>query len=108
MGALIIAMVPILTGLFAGTAVETVLAGLTIGQWAAIAGAIATLLTPAIEDALKPEVETAMRGLHPAFNQLFDDVRKHGPQQAANNAVAFGFEEPSNPGMFDFIWRLLK
>lgn len=108
MGAIIIALVPILQGLFAGTAINVVLAGLTISQWATIAGAIAGFITPIVEDALKPEVEAAIRGLHPVMNQMFDDVKNHGPQVAASNAVAFDFEKPSNPGMLDFIWHWFK
>jgi hypothetical protein len=100
MGAILIALLPILQGLLAGTAVGTVLGGLTVGQWVAIAAALLTLETP--------EIESQITKLHPAFDKLLADAKQFGPQVAAENAVAFDFEKPSNAGMFDFLWGLLK
>lgn len=99
MGALIIAMVPIMTGLFAGHAVAVVLAGLTLPEWAAVAAAIATIMVPqtavsGAEIATAKKVEESFRNLHPALDQLWADVVKLGPNQAAKNA-ATGFTWPT-------------
>lgn len=106
MGALILALLPILEGLFAGTAVPTILGALTLAQWGSLAAAIANLAAPAIEDVLKPEVSKGIAGLHPILAQLIDDIEKFGPQTAAEKAkdnaerIAFGFEDPKTPGVF--------
>ena len=92
MGALIIALVPILTGAFAGRAIAIVLAGLTIGQWAAIAGAIANIAAPAVEDALKPEVEAALRALHPVLDNLWAEVKSVGADVASRNAFSLAMK----------------
>ena len=58
------------------------------------------------------EISTHLQGqlvaVHPAFDKLLADAKQFGPQVAAENAVAFDFEKPSNAGMFDFLWGLLK
>ena len=96
MGAFIIALVPILQGLFAGSSIAVVLSGLTIAQWAALAGAIAgmliapTTITAAETEAIK-QIEVAFRNLHPAFDRLWDDVKAFGPQEAAERAEGFSW-----------------
>lgn len=82
MGALLIALLPVMAVL-GGPALNTALAGLTVAQWGAIAAAIANLLVNSSQIA---EVEKHLSGLHPAFGNLFNDVRNHGPQQAAAKA----------------------
>ena len=100
MGAILIALLPILSGLLAGSAVSTVLSGLTVAQWVAIAASLLTLETP--------QIESEITKLHPVFDKLLSDAKQFGAQTAAENAVAFDFEKSSNPGMFDFIWRIFK
>ena len=100
MGAILIALLPILQGLLAGGAVSTVLGGLTV----AVGGALAAALL----SRESPQIESQITKLHPAFDKLLSDAKKFGPQAAAENAMAFDFEKPSNAGMFDFLWGLFK
>jgi hypothetical protein len=95
MGALLMALVPILTLAF-GTSASAIVAGLTIAQWAALAAALLTEST---------EIQAQYSAIHPLLADLLSDAARFGPQTAAekmkDNAerTAFGFENPSNPGV---------
>ena len=95
MGALIIALIPIIRGLIAGVGIGIILSGLTAVQWAGIAGAIAGILASpaaiAADAALINEVEAEFRKLHPAFDRLWADVAEFGPKTAAEKAVGFSW-----------------
>jgi hypothetical protein len=101
MGALLIALLPALSAL-SGVATTTVFAGLTLAEWAAITGAVANLATNSTVDAaVKSEIEKVLTDLHPIFAKLVADVAKVGSQTAAENAFAFNFENPANPGVIN-------
>jgi hypothetical protein len=97
-GALLTALVPILA-LALGTSSATILSGLTIAQWVAIAAAIVNLI-PSL-----PAVVKEIEALHPIFKKLIADAEQFGAEVAGSNAAAsaqaivFGYEDPANPGL---------
>jgi hypothetical protein len=97
-GALLTALVPVLA-LALGTSSATILSGLTIVQWVAIAAAVVNLV-PSL-----PAVVKDIEGLHPIFQKLVADAEQFGAEVAGANAaasaknLAFGYEDPSNPGI---------
>jgi hypothetical protein len=95
MGALLMALVPLISLAF-GTSATAIVGGLTIAQWAAIAAALLTETT---------EIQAQYSAIHPLLAALLSDAARFGPQTAAekmkDNAerTAVGFENPSNPGI---------
>jgi hypothetical protein len=92
MGPLLVALIPVIEGLAAGTPLALILSGLTIAQWVQIAAGVATLVTPIVE-ADAPKVLTFLENLHPAFSKLIADVKSVGPSQAATNAQSTDWVE---------------
>ena len=74
---LLFALLPILSGLLSGGSAAGVLATLSLSDWIGLAGALL--------DA-EPSVVTAIRALHPAFDQLVADLKLSGPKVAGTNA----------------------
>lgn len=95
MGGLLTALVPVLTLAF-GVSASVIVEGLTIAQWAAIAAALLNEI---------PQIQSQYAAIHPLIADLLADAQKFGPQTAAERAkdnaarIAFGFENPSNPGV---------
>lgn len=97
MGAVLVALLPIISGLIAGSSFGAVIGGLTVAQWITLAAALLSLETPM--------AQAEITKLHPIFAKLLADAQAFGPQTAAAKAkdnaerIAFGFEDPANPGM---------
>ena len=69
----LLALIPIISSLISGGSITSVLAGLTLGDWLGLAGALA--------DA-EPAVVLAVQALHPAFEKLVEDISRVGPLHA--------------------------
>jgi hypothetical protein len=89
---LLVALIPIFNGLFFGSALSVVLAGLTIEQWAVIAVSIAGLIVK------EPQVEAELRKIHTSVDKLIDDIKTHGHVVAAKNAHAL-YSAPPLPSL---------
>ena len=90
MGGMLMAIVPIISGLMGGATPVAVLGGLSLTQWAALAGAILNLEGADIEAALKknPELIGLIAALrqNPVIEKLVSDVKNVGANAAANLA----------------------
>ena len=99
MGGMLMAIVPIISGLMGGATPVAVLGGLSLTQWAALAGGILNLEGPDIEAALKknPEIIGIVNALrtNPVLQKLITEVKTVGVQNASLNAHYAAWENLS-------------
>lgn len=95
--ALLIALIPVIEALAAGTPIAAVIAGLTVTQWLNIAGAVAGLV--ALTEIEAPKVIAFFENLHPDFEALVSNVKQFGPDKAAAMACQ---SWPANDGAADW------
>jgi hypothetical protein len=81
MGALLIALIPVIEALAAGAPIAAVVAGLTVTQWLNIAAAVAGLAY--LVETEVPQVIAFLQKLHPDFEALVSNVKQFGPETAA-------------------------
>ena len=74
---ILLALLPVLSSLFAGSGVAAAFGTLGLADWIGLAGSLV--------DA-EPAVVNALRALHPAFDLLVADLKLHGPLAAGTNA----------------------
>jgi hypothetical protein len=74
---ILLALLPILSGLLSGGSAASVFGALSLSDWIGLAGSLV--------DA-EPSVVAAIRALHPAFDLLIGDLKLHGPLAAGTNA----------------------
>ena len=85
---ILLALLPVLSSLFAGGSATAAFGALSLGDWIGLAGSLV--------DA-EPAVVNALRALHPAFEQLVGDLKLHGPLAAG--AMAWKRRQPKTiPG----------
>jgi hypothetical protein len=74
---LLLALLPVLSSLFAGSSVTAAFGTLGLSDWIALAGSLV--------DA-EPTVVAAISALHPALDLLVKDLKISGPKVAGTNA----------------------
>lgn len=99
MGGLLVSIVPLISGLMGGATPVAVLGGLSLTQWAALAGAILNLEGADIEMAIKknPELIGIIAALrkNPVLQKLISDVKSVGAEAATLYAHQSAFEQLS-------------
>ena len=85
---ILLALLPVLSSLFAGSGAATAFAALSLGDWIGLAGSLV--------DA-EPTVVNALRALHPVFDQLVGDLKLHGAKSAGTMNWR-RFQPPTIPG----------